>query len=244
MNNSVLIITKRELSGYFSTPVAYVFITIFLLLSGLFTFYLGNFLEIGQANLGSFFEWHPWLYLFLIPAITMRLWAEEKRTGTIELLVTLPIETHHIVLGKFLAAWIFTGIALLLTFPIWITVNYLGDPDNGIIVSSYIGSFLMAGGYLSIGSFISALTKNQVIAFIISVTVCFLFTLSGLPIVLDFFSSWAGQSITDTIASFSFLSNFTDISRGILDIRSIIYFFTLITLFLYFNTLVVKENVN
>ncbi len=244
MNNSVLIITKRELSGYFSTPVAYVFITIFLLLSGLFTFYLGNFLEIGQANLGSFFEWHPWLYLFLIPAITMRLWAEEKRTGTIELLVTLPIETRHIVLGKFLAAWIFTGIALLLTFPIWITVNYLGDPDNGIIVSSYIGSFLMAGGYLSIGSFISALTKNQVIAFIISVTVCFLFTLSGLPIVLDFFSSWAGQSITDTIASFSFLSNFTDISRGILDIRSIIYFFTLITLFLYFNTLVVKENVN
>ena len=244
MNNSVLIITKRELSGYFSTPVAYVFITIFLLLSGLFTFYLGNFLEIGQANLGSFFEWHPWLYLFLIPAITMRLWAEEKRTGTIELLVTLPIETHHIVLGKFLAAWIFTGIALLLTFPIWITVNYLGAPDNGIIVSSYIGSFLMAGGYLSIGSFISALTKNQVIAFIISVTVCFLFTLSGLPIVLDFFSSWAGQSITDTIASFSFLSNFTDISRGILDIRSIIYFFTLITLFLYFNTLVVKENVN
>ena len=237
-------IIKRELTSYFSTPVAYVFITIFLILSGLFTFYLGNFFEIGQASLGSFFEWHPWLYLFLIPAITMRLWAEEKKTGTIELLTTLPISPVHIVLGKFFAAWFFTSISLILTFPLWITVNYLGNPDNGVILASYIGSLLMAGGYLSIGLFMSALTKNQVIAFIISVTVCFLFTLSGLPIVLDFFSSWAGESIVDVIASFSFLSNFTDISRGIIDFRSIIYFFSLITLFLYFNIIIIDNSSN
>jgi ABC-2 type transport system permease protein len=237
----ILTIINRELSDYFATPVAYVFITIFLILSGMFTFYLGNFFEAGQANLGSFFEWHPWLYLFLIPAITMRLWAEERRTGTIELLITLPIKPAQIVAGKFLAAWIFTSIALMLTFPMWITVNYLGNPDNGVILASYIGSLLMAGGYLSIGSFVSALTKNQVIAFIIAVTVCFLFTLSGLPIVLDFFSSWAGDSITDTIASFSFLKNFTNISTGIIDFRSILYFISLILLFLYFNTIVIDN---
>ena len=178
-----LSITKRELISYFATPVAYVFITIFLLLSGLFTFYLGNFFEIGQASLGSFFEWHPWLYLFLVPAITMRLWSEEKKSGTIELLTTLPVSTLNIVLGKFMAAWLFTLLALILTFPMWITVNYLGNPDNGVIMASYIGSFLMSGGYLSIGIFISSLTKNQVIAFIVSVTICFLFTVSGLPIV-------------------------------------------------------------
>ena len=187
-----LSITKRELISYFATPVAYVFITIFLLLSGLFTFYLGNFFEIGQASLGSFFEWHPWLYLFLVPAITMRLWSEEKKSGTIELLTTLPVSTLNIVLGKFMAAWLFTLLALILTFPMWITVNYLGNPDNGVIMASYIGSLLMSGGYLSIGIFISSLTKNQVIAFIVSVTICFLFTVSGLPIVLDFFSNWAG----------------------------------------------------
>ena len=237
----ILTIINRELSDYFATPVAYVFITIFLILSGLFTFYLGNFFEAGQANLGSFFEWHPWLYLFLIPAITIRLCAEERITGTIELLITLPIKPAHIVAGKFLASWIFTSIALILTFPIWITVNYLGNPDNGVIIASYIGSLLMAGGYLSIGSFVSALTKNQVIAFIIAVTACFLFTLSGLPIVLDFFSSWAGDSITDTIASFSFLKNFTNISRGIIDFRSILYFISLILLFLYFNTVVIDN---
>ena len=187
-----LSITKRELISYFATPVAYVFITIFLLLSGLFTFYLGNFFEIGQASLGSFFEWHPWLYLFLVPAITMRLWSEEKKSGTIELLTTLPVSTLNIVLGKFMAAWLFTLLALTLTFPMWITVNYLGNPDNGVIMASYIGSLLMSGGYLSIGIFISSLTKNQVIAFIVSVTVCFLFKVSGLQIVLDFFSNWEG----------------------------------------------------
>ena len=232
-----LSITKRELVSYFATPVAYVFITIFLLLSGLFTFYLGNFFEIGQASLRSFFEWHPWLYLFLIPAITMRLWSEEKKSGTIELLTTLPLSTINIVLGKFMAAWMFTLLALILTFPIWITVNYLGNPDNGVILASYIGSLLMAGGYLSIGIFISSLTKNQVIAFIVSVTVCFLFTVSGLPIVLDFFSNWAGETFTDIIASFSFLANYSEISRGIIDLRTLVYFLSLIVLFLYLNVI-------
>ena len=239
-----LSITKRELISYFATPVAYVFITIFLLLSGLFTFYLGNFFEIGQASLGSFFEWHPWLYLFLIPAITMRLWSEEKKSGTIELLTTLPVSTLNIVLGKFMAAWLFTLLALILTFPMWITVNYLGTPDNGVIMASYIGSFLMSGGYLSIGIFISSLTKNQVIAFIVSVTVCFLFTVSGLPIVLDFFSNWAGEAITDVIASFSFLANYSDISRGIIDFRTLVYFSSLIVLFLYLNVITLDNSRN
>ena len=239
-----LSITKRELISYFVTPVAYVFITIFLLLSGLLTFYLGNFFEIGQASLGSFFEWHPWLYLFLVPAITMRLWSEEKKSGTIELLTTLPVSTLNIVLGKFMAAWLFTFLALILTFPMWITVNYLGTPDNGVIMASYIGSFLMSGGYLSIGIFISSLTKNQVIAFIVSVTVCFLFTVSGLPIVLDFFSNWAGEAITDVIASFSFLANYSDISRGIIDFRTLVYFLSLIFLFLYLNVITLDNSRN
>ena len=239
-----LSITKRELISYFATPVAYVFITIFLLLSGLFTFYLGNFFEIGQASLGSFFEWHPWLYLFLVPAITMRLWSEEKKSGTIELLTTLPVSTLNIVLGKFMAAWLFTLLALILTFPMWITVNYLGNPDNGVIMASYIGSLLMAGGYLSIGTFISSLTKNQVIAFIVSVTVCFLFTVSGLPIVLDFFSNWAGEAITDVIASFSFLANYSDISRGIIDFKTLVYFLSLIVLFLYLNVITLDNSRN
>ena len=239
-----LSITKRELISYFATPVAYVFITIFLLLSGLFTFYLGNFFEIGQASLGSFFEWHPWLYLFLVPAVTMRLWSEEKKSGTIELLTTLPVSTLNIVLGKFMAAWLFTLLALILTFPMWITVNYLGNPDNGVIMASYIGSLLMSGGYLSIGIFISSLTKNQVIAFIVSVTVCFLFTVSGLPIVLDFFTNWAGESITDVIASFSFLANYSDISRGIIDFRTLVYFLSLIVLFLYLNVITLDNSRN
>ncbi|MAH89052.1 MAG: ABC transporter permease [Pelagibacterales bacterium] len=238
----LLSIIKRELTSYFATPVAYVFITIFLILSGLFTFYLGNFFEIGQASLGSFFEWHPWLYLFLIPAITMRLWSEEKKSGTIELLSTLPITTFNIVLGKFLAAWAFTLLSLTLTFPVWLTVNYLGNPDNGVILASYIGSLLMAGGYLSIGIFISSLTKNQVIAFIVSVTVCFFFTVSGLPLVLDFFSNWTGEAITDVVASFSFLANFSDISKGIIDMRTIIYFASLIFLFLYLNVITLDNS--
>src|SRR5579885_2886112 len=176
---STWVIFRRELASYFATPLAYVFIVIFLALAGALAFFLGNFFDRGQADLQSFFAFHPWLYLILIPAIAMRLWAEERKTGTIELFLTLPISITEAVLGKFLAAWAFTGIALVLTFPIWITVNVLGNPDNGVIFASYIGSFLMAGGYLAIGSCISAATKSQVIAFVVAAALCFIFTVSG-----------------------------------------------------------------
>jgi ABC-2 type transport system permease protein len=220
---------RRELGGYFATPLAFVFIVIFLFTMGAFTFYMGGYFESGQADLQIFFNFHPWLYLFLIPAISMRLWAEERRTGSIELLLSLPVPLWAAVLGKFLAAWAFSGIALALTFPMWLTVNYLGHPDNGVIFAGYVGSFFMAGGYLAIGSCLSATTRNQVIAFVVSVVVCFLFTISGLPLVTDFFSSWAPQQVLNTIASFSFLTHFTAITQGVIDLRDIIYFFTLIT---------------
>ena len=231
---------RRELQSYFATPVAYVFIVIFLVLMGTFTFYLGNFYERGQADLGPFFIFHPWLYLLLVPAIAMRLWAEERKTGSIELLMTLPITPWQAVLGKYLAAWAFTGVALLLTFPIWITVNYLGDPDNGTIVAAYIGSFLMAGGFLAIGACLSATTRNQVIAFVITVVVCFVFLASGFPMVLDFFTSWAPQILVDGIASLSFLTHFESISKGVIDLRDLIYFGFLILAFLYANTIVLR----
>ncbi len=231
---------RRELQSYFATPVAYVFIVIFLVLMGAFTFYLGNFYERGQADLGPFFIFHPWLYLLLVPAIAMRLWAEERKTGSIELLMTLPITPWQAVLGKYLAAWAFTGVALLLTFPIWITVNYLGDPDNGAIVAAYIGSFLMAGGFLAIGACLSATTPNQVIAFVITVVVCFVFLASGFPMVLDFFTSWAPQILVDGIASLSFLTHFESISKGVIDLRDLIYFGFLILAFLYANTIVLR----
>lgn len=232
-------IFRRELAGYFSTPLAYVFIVIFLFLTGIFTFYLGQFFERGQADLEAFFSFHPWLYLFLIPAISMGLWAEERKSGTIELLLTLPIPLGAAVLGKFLAAWAFTGIALALTFPVWITVNVLGSPDNGVIVAGYIGSLFMAASYLAIGSCISAATKSQVIAFVISIVVCFLFTVSGLPIVLDFFAGWAPQTIVDVVASFSFLTHFTSIIGGVIDLRDIIFFVSLVALWLFANAVIV-----
>lgn len=236
--NLVNALIRRELQSYFATPVAYVFIVIFLMLMGAFTFYLGNFYERGQADLRAFFNFHPWLYLFLVPALSMRLWAEERKSGTIELLMTLPITPVQAVLGKFLASWAFAGIALALTFPIWLTVNYLGDPDNGAIFAAYIGSLLMAGGFLAIGSCLSAFTRNQVIAFVLTVVACFGFLLSGFPLVLDLFSGWAPQAIVDGIASLSFLTHFTDISRGVIDIRDLIYFALVIGTFLYANMIV------
>jgi ABC-2 type transport system permease protein len=236
---NIFAIFKRELKAYFATPVAYVFIVIFLFLTGIFTFYIGGFFERGQADLEPFFRFHPWLYLFLIPAISMRLWSEERKTGTIELLMTLPVTLGEAVLGKFLAAWCFTGIALALTFPMWITVNYLGHPDNTVILFGYLGSLLMAGGFLAIGSCISALTKNQVIAFVISVVICFLLILSGYSIVLDFFRAWAPQAVVDAISSFSFLTHFDSIKKGVIDVRDILYFGTLIAFWLYANTLAI-----
>lgn len=237
---NILVIFKRELSGYFTTPIAYIFIIIFIFLSGIFTFYIGNFFSRGQADLIPFFTFHPWLYLFLIPALAMRLWAEERKGGTIELLLTMPITMSQAVLGKFLAAWTFSGIALSLTFPLWITVNILGDPDNGIIVAGYLGSFLMAGAFLAIGSCVSAVTRNQVIAFVVSAVLCLMFVLSGFPVVLDFFSIWAPEFIVSAISSFSFLTHFDAISKGVIDIRDIIYFISLIAFWLYANAVLIE----
>jgi len=238
---NIWFIMKRELYGYFATPVAYVFIIIFLLLTGFSTFYLGNFFERGEADLYPFFSIHPWIYVLLIPAISMRLWSEERKNGSIELLMTLPVSVQEAVLGKFFAAWAFTGLALVLNFPLWITVNYLGSPDNGVIFAGFLGSLLMAGGFLAIGSCISATTKNQVIAFVLSLIVSLIFVLSGYGIVLDFFSSWAPVALVEAISSFSFLTNFDAISKGVIDIRDMLYFASVIMLWLFANAIVVNS---
>lgn len=235
-------IFKRELGSYFDTPVAYVFIVIFLVLNGIFTFYVGGFFERGQADLAPFFEFHPWLYMFLIPAVSMRLWSEERKSGTLELILTLPVSLTASVVGKFLAAWVFTGLALLGTIPIWVTVNYLGDPDNTVIAISYIGSLLMAGGFLSIGSCVSALTKNQVIAFVVSFIICLAFNLSGFPMVLDVFNAWAPQFVVEVIGSFSFLTHFDSIQKGVIDVRDLIFFASLIGFWLFANVLAIEFN--
>ena len=237
---NIRVIAKREIGSYFGTPLAYVFLVIFLSLTSALAFYLGGLLDIGQANLEPFFVYHPWLYLLLVPAVAMRLWAEERKTGTIENLLTLPVSTHEVVLGKFLAAWIFCGIALALTFPIWITVNVLGDPDNGVIVASYVASYLMAGAFMAIGACMSALTKNQVIAFIIAATACFLFTMSGLDLVLDFFRGWAPDWFVGTIASLSFLTHFNAVTKGVIELRDLIFFLALIAFWLFANIVVVE----
>lgn len=237
--HAVNVIAGRELRAYFATPVAYVFIAIFLALAGLFTFYLGSFYERGQADLQPFFSFHAWLYLFLVPALSMRLWAEERRYGSIELLMTLPVTLWQAVMGKFLAAWGFTAVALALTFPLWVTVNYLGDPDNGVILAAYLGSLLMAGAFLAIGSCISAANRNQVVAFIITVVICFLFLVSGLGLVLDFLA-FAPQAFVDTIAGLSFLTHFAAISKGVIDLRDVVYFLLVIAAWLYATTIVLE----
>src|SRR6267142_2231073 len=228
-------IVKRELGGYFSSPVAYVFIVIFLLLTGFFTFMQGNFFERGQANLDSFFMWHPWLYLFLVPCVGMRLWAEERRVGTIELLLTKPITAWQAILGKFLASWIFLGLALALTFPVVITVNYLGSPDNGLILAAYLGSFLMAGTYLAISCMTSAMTRTQVVSFVVSAVLCLLLILAGFRPIIEFLEGWTKPWIVDAVTSFSLITHFEGFQKGILDSRDVIFFFSLI-LFSLFST--------
>ena len=229
----------RELASYFATPVAYVFIVIFLVLAGTFTFYLGGFYERDQADLAPFFGFHPWLYLFLVPAVAMRLWAEERKSGTIEMLLTLPLTMWQAVLGKFLAAWAFIGIALALTFPIWITVNYLGSPDNGVIAAGYVGSFLMAGAFLAIGSCLSACTRSQVVAFILTAVACFVLLLAGYPLVLGLFRGWAPQVVVDAVSGLSFLTHFASISRGVIELRDLVYFLLTIAFFLYASAVVI-----
>ncbi len=237
---STWIICRRELSAYFTSPVAYVFIVIFLALAGGLTFFFGQWLERGQADLQVFFIYHPYLYLFLIPAVGMRLWAEERKSGTMEFLMTLPVSTGQAVIGKFVAAWIFAGIALLLTFPIWVTVNFLGNPDNGVILTAYVGSWLMAGGFLALSASVSALTKNQVVAFVLSAVIGFIFLMSGVEIVQAFFRAWAPQNFVDAVAELSFLTNFNDLSQGVIDVRDILFFASVIGVALFINTAIVE----
>ena len=238
--NKTYIILDRELKGYFRTPLASIFLLVFLALSSGMTFFLGRFFERDQADLTAFFSWHPWLFLVLMPAIGMRLWAEERRSGTIELLITLPVTNTQLVVGKFLASWIFTLIALFLTMPIWITVNYLGEPDNHVILISYFGSWLMAGAFLALTSCLSALTKNQVIAFIISSISGFVLIMAGFNLVLSAVRSWSPNWITETISSMSFLSHFSRIQMGVFDLSTLVFFVSMIILCLWINVQLVQ----
>jgi len=236
---NVLTIFRREFGSYFATPLAYVFIVIFLVMAGVLTFFIGNFFNRGQADLQPFFAFHPWLYLVLIPALSMRMWAEERKSGTIELFLTLPIRMTEAVVGKFLAAWCFAGIALALTFPFWITVNLLGHPDNGVIVASYIASWLMAGALLAIGACVSAVTKNQVIAFVVTAAIAFVFIVAGSPVVLGLLQGWAPEWLIGAVFAMSFLDHFNAITRGVLDVRDLAYFLSIMIAFLFANAILV-----
>ena len=244
MNNSwsnIRTIAKREIGGYFASPVAYVFIVIFLLLCGFFTFMLGGFFERREATLVSFFLWHPWLYLFLVPAVGMRLWSEERRLGTMELLLTMPVTAWQAIVGKFLASWLFLALALALTFPVIISVNYLGSPDNGVIFCAYIGSLLLAGAYLAIGCLTSAMTRNQVISFILSVVICLFLILAGWPPVTNLLIRWASPWLVDLVSSFSVIPHFDGFQKGVLDSRDIVFFLTIIGFSLFATGVVIRN---
>ena len=232
-----LTVARRELAGYFATPVAYVFIVIFLMMAGALTFTLGGFFARGQADLGPFFTFVPWLFLFLVPALTMRLWAEERRLGTIELLLTLPLPQWQAVLGKFLAAWAFCGIALALTFPLWVTINVLGSPDNGVVLSGYLGCLLVAGAYLAVGAALSALTKNQVIAFVLAVAVCFIFAAAGSPVVTEFLNNRI-PVLSEVARALSVADRFNGFIRGVITARDLVYFASFIGFWLFVNAVV------
>jgi len=234
-------IARRELASYFISPVAYVFLVIFLLLTGFFTFTVGAFFERGEASLVSFFVWHPWLYLVLVPAVGMRLWSEERRSGTLELLLTMPVTAWQAILGKFLASWAFLAIALALTFPVVITVNVLGSPDNGIIVAGYLGSLLLAGAYLAISCMTSAMTRNQVVAFILAVVICLFLILCGFNPVTDLLGRWASPGFVDTVAAFSVITHFDGFQKGVIDTRDLFFFLSVIG-FALFATGVILRN--
>lgn len=238
----VVTIAKRELSAYFSSPVAYVFIVIFLLLSGFFTFMVGKFFQRAEASLIAFFIWHPWLYLFLVPAVGMRLWSEERRLGTIELLLTMPVTAWQAILGKFVASWCFLAIALALTFPLVFTVGYLGSPDYGIIFCGYIGSLLMAGAYLAVSCMTSALTRNQVISFILSVVCCLFLILAGWPPVTDMLVQWAPNWLVEGVASFSVMPHFEGFQRGVIDSRDLLYFLLVIAFSLFTTGVIIRSH--
>jgi ABC-2 type transport system permease protein len=233
-------IVKRELGSFFSSPVAYVFLVIFLLLTGFFTFTAGSFFERGEASLAAFFGWHPWLYLVLVPAVGMRLWAEERRSGTLELLLTMPVAPWQAIVAKFLASWIFIGVALGLTFPAVVTVNILGDPDNGVIVAGYLGSFLLAGAYLAITSMTSAMTRNQVVAFILSVVLCLFLILAGFNPVTDLLTRWASPVVVDTVAAFSVVTHYDGFQRGVVDLRDLVFFLSVIGFALFATGVIIR----
>lgn len=236
---SLAAIYRRELLSYVTTPTAYVFVAVFLFAIGLFTFQVGGFFEMRRAELVAFFTYHPWIFMVFLPAVSMRLWAEESRSGAIELLLTLPAPTWSLVLGKFLAAWTIAAVALVLTFPLWITVNVLGDPDNAAIFTAYLASLLMAGAYLAIGTVMSALTQAQVIAFVLSVLISFLLTALGSPLVQDAFADITGGGFAEAVSRFSILHHFDAAQRGVVEFRSIFYFGSLIALCLGFTVLAV-----
>jgi len=244
MNDSlrhIWTIAKRELNSYFASPVAYVFIVIFLLLTGFFTFMVGEFFARGEASLkDSFFVWHPWLYLFLVPAVGMRLWSEERRMGTLELLLTMPITPWQAIVGKFLASWLFLGLALALTFPVVVTTNYLGDPDNGVIFAGYLGSLMLAGGYLAVSAMTSAMTRNQVISFILSVVICLFLILCGWPPVTNLLVQWASPAVVDFVAGFSVMPHFEGFQRGVLDTRDVVFFLSLIGFPLFATSVILR----
>jgi ABC-2 type transport system permease protein len=225
---NIWVIAKRELGSYFTSPVAYVFLVIFLLLTGFFTFTAGQFFERGEASLGAFFGWHPWLYLVLVPAAGMRLWAEERRAGTLELLMTMPITPWQAIAGKFLASWLFIAVALALTFPVPVTANVLGSPDNGMIAAGYVGSFFLAGSYLAITCLTSALTRNQVVALILSVMICLFLILAGFNPVTDLLARWASPAFVDTVAAFSVVTHFDGFGKGVIDSRDVVFFLSVI----------------
>jgi ABC-2 type transport system permease protein len=235
-------IIKRELGGYFTSPIAYVFLVIFLLLTGFFTFTVGSFFERGEASLVSFFTWHPWLYLFLVPAVGMRLWSEERRLGTMELLLTMPVTTWEALVGKFLASWLFLALALALTFPVIITVNYLGSPDNGVIFAGYVGSFLLAGSYLAITCMTSAMTRNQVISFIVAVLICLFLILAGYEPVTGLLSRFASARVVDVVAAFSVMTHFDGFQRGVIDLRDVVFFASLIGFALFTTGVIIRSH--
>ena len=235
-------IAKRELTGYFASPVAFVFIVIFLLLAGFFTFMVSSFFERGEATLEAFFLWHPWLYLFLVPAVGMRMWSEERRLGTIELLLTMPVTPWQAIVGKFLAAWAVVGLALVLTFPLILTVNYLGRPDNGVILASYLGSFLMAGAYLAVAAMTSAMTRNQVVAFILAVVISMLLIFVGWPPVTNLLVQWAPAWLVDAVTGFSVITHFESIQKGVLDTRDLVFFVSLIGFALFATGVILRAH--
>jgi ABC-2 type transport system permease protein len=233
-------IVKRELSSYFSSPVAYVFLVIFLLLTGFFTFTAGNFFERGEASLAAFFGWHPWVYLVLVPAVGMRLWAEERRSGTLELLLTMPVAPWQAIVAKFLASWIFLAVALALTFPAVVTVNLLGDPDNGMIAAGYLGSLFLAGAYLAISCMTSAMTRNQVVAFILAVVICLFLILAGFNPVTDLLVRWASPAVVDTVAAFSVVTHYDGFQRGVIDLRDLLFFLSVIGFALFATGVIIR----